>query len=263
MSQGRYWLLTVPQRCFTPWLPDSCCYIKGQLELGEQGYLHWQVLVLFHKNKRLRSVKEVFGDECHAELSRSEAASDYVWKEETRVGGTQFELGKLPFKRNSARDWDSIWDAAKTGNLESIDASVRVCHYGSLRRIASDYLQPVGFIRTVYVFHGPTGTGKSRRAWGEGGLDAYPKDPNTKFWDGYRGQENVIIDEFRGIINISHMLRWLDRYPCIVEVKGSSTVLKARTIWITSNLHPGLWYPDLDQGTRDALIRRLIISEIN
>lgn len=81
----------------------------------------------------------------------------------------------------------------------------------------------------------------------------------SKFWDGYRGQTNVVIDEFRGVVNISHLLRWLDRYPVIVEVKGSSTVLCAEKIWITSNLHPREWYPDLDQATMEALLRRLTI----
>ena len=55
-----------------------------------------------------------------------------------------------------------------------------------------------------------------------------PKDPRTKFWDGYRNQENVVIDEFRGAIDIAHILRWFDRYPVIVEVKGSSVVLSAK-----------------------------------
>jgi len=84
---GRYWLLTIPQRCFTPFLPNGVKYLKGQLELGESGYLHWQVLAAFPKNSRLRAVREVFGQETHAELSRSEAANDYVWKEETRIDG--------------------------------------------------------------------------------------------------------------------------------------------------------------------------------
>jgi len=63
-------------------------------------------------------------------------------------------------------------------------------------------------------------------------------DPRSKFWDAYSGHEHVVIDEFRGGIDISHMLRWLDRYPVLVEVKGSSVCLKAGVIWITSNLHP-------------------------
>lgn len=123
-------------------------------------------------------------------------------------------------------------------------------------------------VREVYVFWGPTATGKSRRAWEEGGLEAYPKDPRSKFWDGYGGQSNVILDEFRGGkgllmlgIDIAHLLRWTDRYPCRVEVKGSSRPLLATKIWITSNLSPEMWYPELDYSTQQALLRRLNITE--
>lgn len=174
--------------------------------------------------------------------------------------GTQFEFGTLPLKRNSRKDWDKIWEAAKAGNLGEIPASVRVQSYRTLRAIMSDYSEPVGVERTCKVFWGKTGTGKSRRAWDEAGMDAYPKDPRTKFWCGYRDQENVVIDEFRGGIDIAHMLRWLDRYPVIVEIKGGSVVLKAKCIWITSNVDPAEWYPELDYSTRDALLRRLNIT---
>lgn len=91
-------------------------------------------------------------------------------------------------------------------------------------------------------------------------MEAYPKTPTTKFWDGYRGEEHVVIDEFRGNIDISHLLRWLDRYPCIIEVKGSSLVLRAKHIWITSNLDPRQWYPLVDPDTVEALLRRLAIT---
>jgi len=50
-----------------------------------------------------------------------------------------------------------------------------------------------------------------------------------------------------------------DRYPCNVELKGSSRVLVATNFWITSNLHPDQWYPDLDEATKLALKRRLVI----
>jgi len=106
------------------------------------------------------------------------------------------------------------------------------------------------------VFWGTSGTGKSRRAWEEAGIQAYPKDPRTKFWDGYRGQEHVVLDEFRGDIDIAHILRWFDRYPVIVEVKGAATVLAAKKIWITSNISPDSWYPTLDAETKAALRRR-------
>jgi len=122
--------------------------------------------------------------------------------------------------------------------------------------------QPVGIEKRCRVYWGETRTGKSRRAWEEAGLDAYPKDPNSKFWDGYRGQEHVVIDEFRGTISISHLLRWLDRYPLLVEVKGSSVVCKAKQVWITSNLHPKDWYQE-DQATIDALLARIEITKFS
>ena len=122
---------------------------------------------------------------------------------------------------------------------------------------------PIAVVRTIKVFWGRTGTGKSRRAWEEAGLDAYPKDPRTKFWDGYRDHQHVVIDEFRGDIDIAHILRWFDRYPVNVEVKGSSVVLKATNIWVTSNLPPTSWYPNLDVQTVEALLRRLDVIEIN
>lgn len=259
--QARYWLLTIPHAHYLPWLPNSVAYVKGQLERGHgTDYLHWQVLVIFKKKLRLRGVKEVFGTECHAEPSRSEAASEYVWKEDTRITNTQFELGAVPLQRGNSKDWDAIRDQAKRGELGAIPGDVYVRYYGNLKRIATDNCQPVAIERTVSVYWGPTGVGKSRRAWDEAGLDAYPKDPRSKFWDGYRDHENVVIDEFRGDIDISHLLRWFDRYPVIVEVKGSSVVFKARRIWITSNLPPDQWYPTLDDATKQALMRRLNVT---
>lgn len=263
--QGVYWLLTIPEDgSFSPDnydLPERVAYVKGQLEQGnETGYRHYQVLVVLRRKGTLSTIQDLFGTRIHAELSRSSAANDYVWKEDTRIG-EPFEFGTLPFKRNNAKDWEQIWNYAKEGNLDRIPADVRIQCYRTLRTIRSDFAIPEPMVRRCFVFCGRTGTGKSRRAWEEASLSAYPKDPRTKFWDGYRDQENVVIDEFRGSIDISHMLRWLDRYPCLVEIKGSSTILVARNIWITSNVHPRYWYPDLDGPTTDALMRRLEIIE--
>ena len=262
--QGIFWLLTIPQHEFVPYLPACLQYIKGQLERGvEGGYLHWQLVVAFKKKVSLSGVKSVFGQSCHAELSRSSAANAYVWKEDTSVEGTRFDLGAFTFDRTKKTDWELVWSAAKSGDLEIIPAHCRVVNYGNIRRIGSDYSRAVGMERECFVFWGPTGTGKSRRAWDEAGLEAYCKDPRTKFWCGYQMEKNVVIDEFRGGIDIAHLLRWLDRYPVRVEIKGSSKPLGAEKIWITSNLEPKYWYPDCDQATLDALMRRLVIVDFN
>jgi len=149
---------------------------------------------------------------------------------------------------------------ATSGQLLEVDANIRVVHYRTLRTICADHSKPPAIVRTVQVFWGSTGTGKSRTAWDELGLDSYCKDPRSKFWDGYRDQRNVIVDEFRGSIDIAHILRWTDRYPVNVEIKGSALPLLAENIIFTSNLHPKDWYPDLDQETMNALLRRLKIK---
>lgn len=261
MSQGVYWILTIPHADFLPYQPPSVQYIRGQLERGEStDYLHWQLLVAFKSKQRLGSVKKVFGASAHCELSRSSTADAYVWKDDTAIPNTRFELGNRKLKRNCDTDWERIRTLAKSGNLEDIPPDVYVRSYNNLKKIAVDHLEPVGIEREVVVFWGRSGAGKSRRAWDEAGLQAYPKDPRSKFWDGYRGQEHVVIDEFRGGIDIAHLLRWFDRYPVIVEVKGSSVVLCAKKIWITSNLAPEFWYPEIDPETMAALRRRINVT---
>jgi len=260
-NKAKYWLLTIPQNEFSPiYLPRGFAYLKGQLECAPTtGYLHWQCLAITTTQCRLSALKKTFPT-AHMEPSRSEAAEDYCWKEDTRVAGTMFELGDKPFKRNSSKDWDSILLAAKESRFEDIPADVYIRSYSSIKKISVECAVPLSIERSVVVYYGATGCGKSHTAWEEAGLDAFPKDPCTKFWDGYRGQDNVVIDEFRGTIGISHILRWLDKYPVLVEVKGSSVVLKAKKIWITSNLHPRDWYAGLDEQTLNALLRRLTIT---
>lgn len=268
--QGIFWICTlscdaVPSLpCLREGeLPSDVVWIKGQQELGNVGrYLHWQFVVAFRKKESLNGVKRVFGNAVHAELSRSDAACAYVSKEETRVDGP-WEWGAKPIQRNSKPDWDAIWAAAVSRDLLAIPASIRVSSYRAIRSIGADYAVPLAMEREVYVFWGVTGSGKSRRAWDEAGMDAYSKDPRSKFWDGYQASENVVIDEFRGGIDVAHILRWCDRYPVRVEVKGSSAPLCAKRIWFTSNVDPRDWYPDLDDETKSALIRRFNITHFN
>lgn len=122
--QGIFWMLTIPQKDFTPYPVPQCSWIRGQLEAGEAGYVHWQVCAAFKKKQSLGGVKRIFGETAHCEITRSEESWNYVWKEETRVEGTQFEFGSMPFDRTSREGWERIWELAVSGNIESVEAQV-------------------------------------------------------------------------------------------------------------------------------------------
>lgn len=260
---SKFYILTLPadKYVFAPTnLPDGVAYLKGQLEMSNgTNLLHWQFILCLTARRRSSFVRTLFPG-AHVEVTRSAAANEYVWKDDTAVPDTRFELGELPMRRNNKTDWDAVWDKAIAGKILEIPADVRVRSYSTLRRIEKDHMAPVSVERRCFVYWGRTGSGKSHQAWSQATLSAYPKDPNSKFWDGYAGQSNVVIDEFRGAISISHLLRWLDKYPCIVENKGGSVCLAASTIWITSNIPPKDWYPGLDEETQRALLRRMQVT---
>jgi len=262
--QGTYWIGTISgDQGWTPCLPGGVAYLRGQLETGEGGFVHHQVFLICSRKQSIAGVSALFAPiRGHWELTRSSAAEQYVWKEDSR-SGEPYEYGIRPIRRNSAVDWEKVKTEAIAGDLSNIPPDIFVRYYRTLLAIGADYSVPVAEERSAVVFWGRTGSGKSRRAWQEAGDLAYSKDPRTKFWCGYRNQVNIIIDEFRGSIDISHLLRWLDRYPVTVEIKGSSKPLLAKKYWITSNVHPKDWYPELDGATFDALSRRLEIFEIN
>lgn len=261
---GRHWMGTIPvaegsEEFNTTTFPNEVVYSRGQQEVGANGFRHWQIIIYLRKPQRLSWLKSRIHGTAHWEQTRSSACESYVWKEDTYVEGTRYEFGTKPFRRNEPKDWDRVLEQAKKGDLEGIPADIVVRYYSSIIRIRQDFDRCVGIQKTVNVYWGATGVGKSRTAWEQAGLDAYAKDPLSKWWDGYQGEKHVVMDEFRGIISVAHLLRWFDRYPIRVEVKGSSRPLLAETVWITSNLHPSDWYPELDEETKKALMRRLTV----
>lgn len=234
-------------------------WATGQRERGVTGYEHYQICLALSTKKSLGAIKRIFGEGIHGELTISEKAGTYCTKEDTRIGDP-FTLGIKPINRAVKTEWESVWTAAQRGDLMAIPASIRVVSYRTLRGIGADFSIPVPIERQVKIFWGRTGTGKSRRAWEEAGDLCYSKCPRSKFWDGYQGQTEVVVDEFRGGIDIAHILRWLDRYPVRVEIKGSARPLLAERMWFTSNVDPRMWYPDLDADTLAAFMRRVEIT---
>lgn len=258
--QARYWLCTIPVSSgWTPVIRGNLCYLKGQQETGNTtGYTHYQVLAVTSRRVTQRQLKDDLCNVAHVEPSRSSAANGYVWKDDTAVPGTRFELGALPTSKARSADWDKIYADAVAGDFDSIPKDVLIRNYSSIKRIRVDNCRPPFRPDVkVFVYWGPTGTGKTHRCFQEAGDSFYVKNSRTKWWDGYQGQSNVIIDEFAGAIDVTYLLNWFDKYPCFAEVKGFSVPLQAVNFWVTSNIEPIFWYSDISPAHRDALLRRL------
>lgn len=114
----------------------------------------------------------------------------------------------------------------------------------------------------VYVLWGDPGSGKSRRVrelapdvWS---VPSSGGDFEWKWFDGYRGQENVVFDDFEPLYQyLAPMLRWIDRYPVTVPVKGGFVNWVPRRIFITSNAPPDHWFRGASASRREAFFRRV------
>ena len=123
--------------------------------------------------------------------------------------------------------------------------------------------------KLVLWFKGETGEGKTRKAFEiaeKFNLSFWMTNDSLKWYDGYTGQELVIIDDFRKNMlgDWNYLLRLLDGYGLAVQVKGGFTTWKPKIIIITSPATPHEAFSWVnkegeEQGwdKEDQLIRRL------
>ena len=137
--------------------------------------------------------------------------------------------------------------------------------YLKYNRSIKDYIllhtKPRSWVTELYIVTGKSGIGKSRDAWAQY-PDAYALrkcNTGTLWWDGYEGQETVIIDDFYGWMPFDTLLRLTDRYPMLVDIKGGAVQFTAKRIIITSNEVPDNWYPNVSclPHRWNALLRRI------
>jgi len=172
--------------------------------------------------------------------------------------GDFWQFGELP-KQGARTDWNQAVSDLQAGR----DISTVVEHQPqllpcirALERFQTLRLRPLNRPVNVIVLIGEPGTGKTRWAY-----DTYPdlySKPSGHWWDGYNGQETILLDDYYGDLPYDQLLRVCDRYPINLPIKGGYVYGQYTTVVITSNRQPERWYPEREVN---ALIRRISTIE--
>nr|WAE42353.1 MAG: replication associated protein [Cressdnaviricota sp.] len=264
-TQGRKWILTI-NNPIIEWdeiVKTSCAdYACGQLEKGESGTIHWQLAIWYKCTKRFAFIKKLF-PEAHIELMNSDKGFEYCTKEDTRIKGP-FEHGTSPVKRNSKTDWEKVWEWAKSGDLEKIDPKIRVTQYKTLRTIRADNLKPQTQkdVRGIWVW-GEPGIGKSHFARVTFSEDKYYIKSANKWWDGYRGESIVILEDLdKGTAeHLGHFLKiWADKWGFRGEVKFGGEAPNFQKLIVTSNYSINELFTE--PSLREAITRRFEVFQM-
>lgn len=216
---------------------------------------HLQGFIQLRNNYALKGIKKILGDDsAHIEPMRgtAEEASTYCKKDENfkefgtlRSQGDRTDLKEI--KKNLIEG-----DTLRSVVLDKCENFQQIKYAESL---AKYILKQRDWEMTVIWICGAPGCGKSRLAR-QDYPDAFWAGSNLKWWNGYDGEETVVIDDFRSTsCDLAFFLRLTDRYPFTVETKGGIVAWVPKTIVITSVKPPheefaGWSGEDLSQVTR-------------
>jgi hypothetical protein len=117
-------------------------------------------------------------------------------------------------------------------------------------------------LKVIYV-HGRTGTGKTRHIMERFGYANVYRVTNydQRAFDGYKGQDVILFDEFRSQFKIAEMLNYLDGYPLNLPCRYADKPACYTKVFIVSNVplaeqyHGNEFRPDHE--TWRALLRRI------
>lgn len=241
---------------------EHCSYGVYQQEVGANGTPHLQGYMQLKKKNRITWLLTYF--QAHFTVARGTPEENwkYCTKEDTRADGcVPFEHGVRGGGSGERSDLkpvvESILAKRPMSSVAGEYPEQFVKFSKGLIALAGAISEPRTWKTEVFWFYGPTGTGKSRRAY-ELAPGAYWKAGGVKWWDGYDGEEDVIIDDYRRDLCPFHeLLRLLDRYPMRVEFKGGSCNFRARRIFITTPKCPrGTWEGRTEEDLAQ-LIRRI------
>lgn len=293
--QGKRFFFTWP-RCTTSsedalskllgWRPLDRCMVARELHADGTPHLH--ALLWLKRRMDIRScttLDAILGQHGNYQGMRDPVASvKYLLKEDTSPAVFGFDPNEYVAASANKRvartggTWDSVVQHLREGrtladfeNQAFIARNLRhLLRYDDWRRSCVPTNRVGDWRIKCMVIWGPTGMYKS--TWGRGiargpsnghGIagDTFPlpyQRSGGTWWDGYRGQRTLLLDDFDpSKMPLLQLLRVLDSFTFVGEVKGSVVTADWTEVIITNNIHPDRWYPTEGPERMAALLRRL------
>jgi len=250
---------------------DFISYLVYQKERGENGTVHYQGYLETSRRVRLSQLKDIHQG-IHWEVRRGSQAQAiaYATKCDTRIDGP-WEYGEK-FTSNQGRRNDllAVADRIRDGSTfetisdefpaesiqyrRSILDSIRANRRSQHKRVIRQDLE-------VYVYWGDSGAGKTRSVYETEGIEnvyTLTECHNGTVWfDDYDYEPVLLIDDFRGWIKFTMLLKILDIYPLRIPIKGSFENAAWKKVYITSNHPIEDWYRTESGHCLSALRRRI------
>lgn len=224
------------------------CEMKKQYRIGEFAKLVWETTCI--NGNRSTGISK---------FEPAIASADDNYKYCTKECENPYEYGEKSTagKRN---DIKMVRDLLKQGKgmktiVESVD-SYQAMRSGELMlKYIEKKREHTDDFKVVWIY-GLSGTGKTYMTRKEH-PEAYVHTGDSKWWDGYDGEDEVIIDDMRSnFCKFSTFLKMLQPQPYRVEYKGGSRELLATKFYITSCYSPIEMYEGISEN-RSQFYRRI------
>jgi len=268
MSRARHWVFTLNN--YTQSQIDSLLNVFAQddspisylcygKEVGDSGTPHLQGYISFRVKRGFAFAKRLFNSGAHLEVSRGTPSEAIAYCEKD---GDFVEYGERPSGKGSRSDLDAVQLAIQNGATLTDIAEQFFGTFCRYERGINHYLAMRQLPRSepphVRVLWGVSGSGKTREAYSGLEVSAVYSHPGGQWFDGFHGQRRAIFDDFGGSeFKLTYLLKILDRYPMLVQVKGGHVNWNPSEIVMTSNYHPKEWYPNAKDEHVKALLRRI------
>lgn len=237
-------------------------------EVGEEkGTPHLQYGICFKNQRTLRSCrKSLKGSDVRKMKGTPEQVKTYCTKQDEDA----YEYGEMP-SQGKRTDIDAVKDRILNGDATADTICVENPEFFHQYGRTLDRLEMIALrkryrteMTTGEWITGPTGCGKTHRAMEDYHPDThYVKNLNEDWWDGYKGQETVILNEFRGQIKFSELLDLVDKWPKTVKWRCREPVpFLAKRLIITSIKNPYEVYANTEGEPWEQFERRFKVTTI-